>query len=260
MMTLSRIVLAALLLSLASALPARAGAAPEAKQEALLLAKLSVRFPDIKFVSVRASASVPGLMEVRTEQELVYSDTSGDRLFVGYVIDTANHVDLTAKRWSELNNVDFASLPLEHAIKIVKGNGSRVFAAFEDPFCPYCQKFEEELADMTDLTLYVFLFPLESIHPGATQKSLGIWCASNRAGAWSAWMLKRADPGDAACSGAPVTENSVLAATLHVQGTPTLMFGDGSRASSLLTKEELEHRLAATQTALNSKVASSSTR
>lgn len=34
-----------------------------------------------------------------------------------------------------------------------------------------------ELSRIDNLTMYVLLYPLESIHPGATEKSIRIWCS-----------------------------------------------------------------------------------
>ena len=54
-------------------------------------------------------------------------------LFIGRVVDTKTYQDYTKARLDEINKVAFSDLPLEVAMKEVKGNGKRVIAVFEDP-------------------------------------------------------------------------------------------------------------------------------
>jgi len=223
-----------------SSLPVSAADDPAAQQ---LIKVLSDRYPNAKFESARPSKELPGWWEVETSTQLLYANPSGERLIVGYIVDTKTREDLTATRLSELHTVDFRSLPLTQAIKIVKGDGSRVFAAFEDPLCPFCQKLEHEIAEMNNYTLYVFLFPLEGVHPGATERAKQIWCNANRAVAWQSWMLTQTMPASNACSGDPISDNAALASRLHIVATPTLVFSDGSRVTEAIPKESIEKRL-----------------
>jgi thiol:disulfide interchange protein DsbC len=76
---------------------------------------------------------------------------------------------VTEARTRQLNAVKFEALPLESAIKIKRGNGLRKVAIFEDPNCGYCKRFERDLLGITDITVYVFLFPILS--PDSVEKS-----------------------------------------------------------------------------------------
>jgi thiol:disulfide interchange protein DsbC len=225
-------------------------ASPPDPASTALLGLLSQRFPNIHIDEVRPSTLPGGLYEVITDTQLVYSDASGDHLFVGSIIDTHTRQDLTAKRWGEINQVDFDSLPLDQAIKTVRGNGTRRYAVFEDPLCPFCRKLEQETHDLTDVTIYTFLFPIEQLHPGATERAREIWCAPDRSAAWSEWMLSPASPAPngapsagTKCSQDPLSANAALAKQLRVNATPTLIFSDGSRVTSAISKDELERHL-----------------
>ena len=83
--------------------------------------------------------------------------------------------------------IDFASLPLDHAIKTVQGNGRRKLAVFADPYCPYCAALERRLWQVSDVTIYTFLFPILTAE--SKPMAAAIWCAPERAKAWRAWML-----------------------------------------------------------------------
>lgn len=214
---------------------------------AQVLKALQAHYPKTHFDSVQPSQTLPGWYEVQAGKQLVYSSPKADRLIVGYIVDTETKQDLTAKRWDELNLIDFDKLPFDHAIKIVKGSGSRRFAAFEDPLCPFCQKLERDsLSQMTNYTLYVFLMPLEEVHPGATEKAKQIWCTADRAQAWSLWMAQQTAPVSVpgkTCDDDPIAANAALAERLHVVATPTLVFGDGTRLDHAVPPKDLEVRL-----------------
>ncbi len=205
--------------------------------------KLEERFPSVKIDRVQES-SVPGLYEVITTDRIVYADASGEHLIIGQIMNTTTRQNLTEQRWNDLNRIDFNSLPFEHAIKIVKGDGSRKLVAFEDPLCPYCAELEKALETLTDYTLFVFLLPLESIHPGATVLARSIWCADDPAATWSAWMQRDVKPEARSCDTVPGEQLGELAKKLKINSTPTLYFADGIKVPQALTAAELEARWA----------------
>ena len=234
----ARQALAALGLALSASLAAAEGTNPGDTVEH----GLHAQYPQLKIQDVRP-APLPGLYEVFTGTELVYSDATGDHVFVGKLIDTHTHKDLSAEALDDRLAIDFQKLPFERAIKIVKGDGSRRLALFEDPDCPYCQQFEHELANVNNVTLYVFLFPLSELHPQARAHAHSIWCAPDRAGAWSHWMLEHKDPASPECSGDPLDQLQTLGAGLNVTATPTLYLANGRRIQGVVTATKLEELL-----------------
>ena len=114
-------------------------------------------------------------------------------------------------------------------------------AVFSDPNCPYCKQLEPELAGLDNVTLYTFLVPFQG-----DAKPIAIWCAGDRAAAWQRLMLHGDDSAvktDAACDH-PIARNLALAHQLGVQGTPTLIWADGSRTEGFVGRALLEARLA----------------
>lgn len=183
-----------------------------------------------------------GLYEVLFKSgELVYTDEKASFLMDGRVIDTATRRDVTAARMAQLSAIDFGSLPLTQAIKQVKGDGSRVLVTFEDPNCTYCKRLGKEIAQMDNLTLYTFLFPILS--PDSTEKSRNIWCAKDRAKAWNEWILDAKKPSAAKCDSAVVDRNVELGRKLKINGTPTIFLADGRRLGGYLPAAELEQVL-----------------
>jgi thiol:disulfide interchange protein DsbC len=206
-------------------------------------ATLKERIPELHIEGIHKSP-VAGLYELNTGGELLYVNDTATVIFAGRAIDTKTRHDLTAERWDVLNAVDFNALPFNLAIKTVRGDGSRKLAIFADPLCPYCRQLEQNMQGISNVTIYTFLYPIEQLHPGASVKSVEIWCSKDPSSAWSKWMLQKVDPGDTRCKGAPVDQLQKLGEKLHVDSTPTLFTADGKRTRGAIKHNEIEQLLA----------------
>jgi thiol:disulfide interchange protein DsbC len=236
-----QVLASALLLQSASA----ADSTPTSGDVAAAIRKnIESRFPGAHVLDVQPSA-VPGLYELFMGDQIVYADATGNHLIVGSMLDTQTKQNLTEASLNEHGKIDFNALPLARAIKIVKGNGSRKFAVFSDPDCPFCQELEKSLLSVTDITMYVFLFPIAALHPQAPAKAHAIWCAPDRAAAWNDWMHEKKLPAAKTCSGDPIDALQKLGDELHINSTPTLFFANGKRLAGALPAPELEKDLAA---------------
>ncbi len=189
-----------------------------------------------------------GLFEVVVDAEIIYVDERVNYLISGSAFDLRTQENLTAKRKEDVTRIDFRALPLQLAVKTVRGSGSRVLAVFEDPNCPYCKRFEKEIAGLTDTTIYTFLYPIlsrdASVAEDSYPKSKAIWCAPDRAQAWSQVMLEGKHLAAAAqdCEH-PLEEILALGQKLHITGTPTLVFSDGRRAPGAIPLDRVEQML-----------------
>lgn len=181
-----------------------------------------------------------GLYEVVLGDKVFYSDEKGDYLFFGGVFDSKTQANLTDERTQKINAVKFDSLPLDSAIKIVKGNGKRKLAVFSDADCPYCKKLEQDMAKVTDVTIYVLLYPIDTLHPQSAEKSKTIWCAQDRVKAWNDWMLKNTLPKNKATCETPIAKIAEVGKKLRVDGTPTLIFADGRRVPGAISAAQIE--------------------
>ena len=195
--------------------------------------------------AVESVAKVPygGLYEVVMKSgELVYTDEKASFFLDGRLIDTKTRKDVTAARMAQLSSIDFDALPLDQAIKQVRGNGSRVLVTFEDPNCGFCKRLGKEFAKMDDVTIYTFLYPL--LGPDSVAKSANIWCAKDRAKAWNDWIVGGKPPANAQCDTSAVDQNVALGQKLRINGTPTLFLADGTRIGGFLPAAQLEEALA----------------
>jgi thiol:disulfide interchange protein DsbC len=223
--------------------PAPAPAAAAAEPFATLRHTIESRFPGTRVLDVRPSP-IPGLFELFMGDQIVYADATGKYVLVGSMLDTENKENLTNASMNDRGRIDFKTLPVKDAIKVVKGNGSRVFAVFSDPDCPYCQQLEKSLLSVNDYTMYVYLFPIAALHPQAPMKAHALWCAPDRAQAWRDWMQDKKLPATKTCSGDPIDSLQKLSDTLHINSTPTLFFANGTRLAGALPAADIEKKLA----------------
>lgn len=212
--------------------------------EAVVRKALTERFPGAQISSVKKTP-YSGLFEVYLDNQLVYMDAKGQYVFAGDVIDLKTRRNLTQDRLAKLQAVDWKVFPLNNAIKSVKGKGERKLVVFSDVDCPFCRKFEAELAKVDNITVYTFLYPIEGLHPKAVQTSRQIWCASDRNKAWDDYITKGSVPGNDGKCANPVDATVALGNKLGVGGTPTIFFANGVRVPGMVPAAQLERLLAA---------------
>jgi len=221
---------------------ASAGAASAADAAAIKKA-LEQKFPGAE---VRGVTKTPyfGLFEVQFDDRIVYTDAKAKYLVVGAMYDTDTKINLTEDRQRKLNRVDVAKLPTDLALKKVKGTGERTLYVFSDADCPFCACLEQELKNVDNVTVYTFLYPIDSLHPDAARKSRIIWCAEDRQRAWDDYYATGALPNNKGDCENPVAKLQELGAKYKVNATPTLVFADGSVVPGALPAQRLEAELA----------------
>ena len=218
-------------------------AASAQANEAVIRKALTQQFPGATISSVQKTP-YSGLFEVYLDGQLVYVDDKAQYLFAGDVIDMKNRANLTQARLNQLQAVKWDVFPLNNALKTVKGNGARKLILFSDVDCPYCRRFEAELAKVDNITVYTFLYPIEGLHPKAPQTSKQIWCAPDRNKAWDEYITRGSVPNNDGKCANPVDANIALGNKLRVSGTPTLFFANGQRVPGMVPAAQLEKLLA----------------
>lgn len=210
--------------------------------QATLEKNLKTDYPQLS-MQVIGETPVKGIYTVQVAGNLVYTDENARYFFVGNLVDFKEKENLTAKQEQQLNKIDVAKLPLENAIKLVKGNGERTLYVFSDPDCPYCKKLEQALTGIDNVTVYTFMYPLVSLHPNAERVAKQIWCSKNQYDAWEDYMIHSRKPSATPNCKNPIQQNIELGKALKVTGTPTLFLKDGQRVSGGRDADEIESLL-----------------
>ncbi len=211
-------------------------------QEAAIRKNLPERIPQLQKIDEVSKTPIDGIFEVRVNgTDIYYTDAQANYLIQGNLIDTKQKRNLTEERVDKLTAINFEALPFKDAFTIVRGNGKRKLAVFEDPNCGYCKRFEKDLQKINNVTVYLFLYPILSADSG--EKSKAIWCAKDKAKAWQDWMVRDITPPPASCDSAAIARNVELGHKFKITGTPTLVFADGSRVPGAVGADQVEKRL-----------------
>jgi thiol:disulfide interchange protein DsbC len=210
--------------------------------EATIKKNVEPRLGGAKIESIKETP-YGGLYELRVAGDILYTDKKGEYLIIGHVYDAKTTRDLTRERIDDINKIKFSDLPLDSAIKQVKGDGKRVIAVFEDPNCGYCKRLRQTaLKDLNNVTIYTFMYNILS--EDSFVKSKNIWCSPDRSKAWDEWMINgKAAPAAAASCETPNDKVLALGQKLKIQGTPAIFFADGSRIPGAVDYATLEKKL-----------------
>jgi len=210
--------------------------------EAAIRKNIAERLPDIPKIDEIQKTGMPGIYEIRIGTDILYTDENGSYLIQGEVIDTKTRVNLTEQRIAKLTAIDFKSLPLKDAIVWKQGTGERKLVVFADPNCGYCKKFERDLQEVKNVTVYTFLYPI--LGGDSPEKSKAIWCAKDNTKAWREWMIKGTPAENSPnCDTSALQRNYAFGKKHRINGTPGLVFEDGSQRAGALNAEAIEKLL-----------------
>ncbi len=238
---LRRQVLSMLCLAVLPMTIAVAGEVPAA-QLAEIKQKLSQSLQDFPPIDAARTTPMNGLIELRVGNNVLYTDAKGDYIIQGQLLETKSQRNLTEERLEEINQIDFASLPLKDAVVWKNGSGKRRMAVFSDPNCGYCKRLEKDIQQIKDVTVYTFVVAI--LGDDSKVKANNILCVKDRIQVWRDWMLSNIEPpktfGMCASS---LARNMALSQKLRVNGTPAMFFEDGTRLASAAPVNVIEQRL-----------------
>jgi thiol:disulfide interchange protein DsbC len=180
---------------------------------------------------------------VRTPDGLAiyYVDSRATVIIAGKVFDAKTGRNLTEERERKLNAVKWETLPLQWAITMARGSGRRKIAILSDPNCPYCKRFEEDLAKLDDITVHIL--PYAIIRPESVQQAKAVWCSSDRAKAWNDLMFRRIEPRPERDCDTPVEKLVQFGRSIGATATPTWFLESGERFSGALPLEQARRLL-----------------
>ena len=211
--------------------------------EAGIRSILQGRFPAMVVESV-VKSPFAGLYEVVLDGEIVYTDEKAEYFFGGSIFDirTLPPRNVTQERANQLAANTFLGVR-ELAIKRVRGNGARTLFTFEDPNCGYCKALQGELAKMDNVTIYTFLMPILS--QDSVDKSIAVWCATDRAGAWEELMSRGTMPESGKSCSHPLDKVALIARRFQIQSTPAIFLGNGQQIGDMRSAADIERAFAA---------------
>ena len=197
---------------------------------------MATQYPDLEVQNIQPT-EMAGLYSANIEDQIVFLTADGQYLIAGNAIRLKDQHSLTKELSLKHNRIEWKDLPLKDAIKTVHGNGKRQLAIFSDPNCPYCKQLEAELKKLNDVTIYTFVLPLkaQSVAP-----SKQVFCEPNPATAWDNLIMRGVAPTNKKACANPIERNLALAKKLGLNGTPAVIFSNGSKVMGALPATEIE--------------------
>jgi thiol:disulfide interchange protein DsbC len=212
--------------------------------EALIRKTIAERLPDFPKIDEVSKTPVSGIWELRVGTDIYYTDDAGNYLFAGQFIDTRTRANVTEDRIAKLTAIDFSQLALKDAIVWKQGTGARKLVVFADPNCGYCRKFERDLQAVKDVTVYTFLYPI--LGGDSPEKARAIWCSKDATKVWRDWMLQGKEiPASPSCDVSAIQRNVAFGRSHRINGTPGLVFEDGSHKAGAMSAAQIEQLLVA---------------
>ena len=199
-------------------------------------ANLAKNSPNLKIENIQAT-EMKGIYSGSMQGQVVYVNEDAKHLIAGSMIRLQDQQNLTRDLLLKQNSIDWKTLPLKDAIKTVKGSGKRQIAIFTDPNCPYCKQLESELAKLNDVTIYTFVLPLKS---QSIVPSKQLFCEKNPEQAWQDLIVKGIQPKTTKACENPIERNIALAKSLHVNGTPAIIFSNGLKVMGAYPADQIE--------------------
>ncbi len=148
--------------SVALAAPANQSSTDEVAQA------LTKYYPGLKYDQI-SPTPLQGIFEIVAQgSEVIYFSPATGHMIFGEIW-SADRKNLTRATKDRLMAEKIDMFPLDKAIKI--GNGPHKVIEVTDPDCPFCRQGSAYFAGRDDVTRYVFLFPLDRLHPNAAAKA-----------------------------------------------------------------------------------------
>jgi thiol:disulfide interchange protein DsbC len=172
---------------------------------------------------------------------IYYVDRAASVVIAGQAFEAKSGRNLTEARQRELSKIKWASLPLQWSITMKRGNGRRKIAILSDPNCPFCKRFEEDLAKLDDITVHIL--PWAVVKPESVRQAKAVWCSKDRVKAWNDLMFRRIEPQAPTDCDNPIEKLIEYGKKLGANSTPTWFLETGERYSGALPLEEVRKLL-----------------
>ena len=197
---------------------------------------LTKQHPKLKIENIQAT-DMKGIYSGSMDGQVVYVGEDAQHILVGSMYRLSDQKNLTKDLVLKQNSIDWKKLPLQDAVKSVRGNGKRQIAIFSDPNCPYCKQLETELNKLNDVTIYTFIYPIKNQSIAVSKQ---VFCEKDPALAWSNLISKGIQPSSKKTCANPVDRNLSLGKSLGLNGTPAIIFSNGFKVMGSHPAQEIE--------------------
>ena len=207
-----------------------------------------VRAELVKMVPPAAGADivetpVKGVYRLDLQGGFYYAYVDGDHILFGDLINTKNKVNLGDAAKGERMAKLIEEVPMDKMIVYGPKDPKRHITVFTDIDCGYCRKLHNEMTELNAAGIQVryLAYPRAGVGSKSHKKYVSVWCNSDQQTAMTDAKAGRDVP-VASCEN-PVEESFELGRRVGVEGTPTIIFDDGTLTPGYLPSATLIERL-----------------
>lgn len=227
---------------LAMAMSFAANAAADEKEIERVRAELVKMVPPAAAADI-IETPVKGVYRLDLQGGFYYAYVDGDHILFGDLINTRSKVNLGDAAKGERMAKLIDEVPMDKMIVYGPEDAKRHITVFTDIDCGYCRKLHNEMPELTAAGIQVryLAYPRAGVGSKSHKKYVSVWCNSDQQTAMTDAKAGRDVP-VASCEN-PVEESFELGRKVGVEGTPTIIFDDGTLTPGYLPAATLIERL-----------------
>jgi thiol:disulfide interchange protein DsbC len=187
---------------------------------------------------------IPGMYELLRGSDAAYVSPDGKYAILGDLYETGTNNDLTENRRRDQRLKMLAAIPEAQMVIFGPENAKHTITVFTDMDCAYCRKLHSQISDYNKLGIKVryIAYPRSGPNTSSWTKAEQVWCAADRKTALTEAKLGKTLPGKV-CPNNPVAKEYALGEQFNLQGTPTLILGNGEMVGGYLAPADLAKEL-----------------
>jgi thiol:disulfide interchange protein DsbC len=239
---LATLVAAPLLWAVTPAAGTPAGAAPAVTAADPRVA-IAAKMAGVKPEDLHATP-IPGIYELLRGGDAAYVSTDGKYAIIGDLYETGTNNDLTENRRRDLRLKMLAAIPENQMVVFGPDNPKHTITVFTDMDCAYCRKLHSQITDYNKLGIRVryIAYPRTGPNTSSWSKAEQVWCSADRKTALTEAKLGKTLP-TKICADNPVAKEYALGQEFNLQGTPTIILGNGEMVAGYMAPTDLVEEL-----------------
>ncbi|MDH3621799.1 MAG: DsbC family protein [Gammaproteobacteria bacterium] len=206
-------------------------------------AKVSAMFEFIEPEHVNLSP-IDGWFTIHKGSVVAYISSDGRYLLQGDLIDLELQVNLSEQSRTDARRRLVSSLEDEDSILFSPAEVKHSVTVFTDVDCTYCRKLHAEIDEYLDrgIAIRYVLYPRNGPASRAWSTSEDVVCARDRGAALTAAKLGKEFESQR-CDASMLTRHYSLGQDIGLNGTPAIIFDDGTMIAGYLAPAALSMRL-----------------
>ena len=183
------------------------------------------------------------VFQVEVQGSFYYAYVDGDHILFGDLLNTKDKVNLGQEQKAKRISDTIASVSTEKMIVYGPKDAKRHITVFTDIDCGYCRKLHQEVPQLNEAGIQVryLAFPRAGVGSNSHKKYVSVWCNADQQSALTDAKAGKNVPA-ASCEN-PVAETYQLGQDVGVEGTPTIIFDDGSMTPGYIPSDSLIQRM-----------------